>query len=207
MAQDIVTTDDNGFSIDEILLEAAIELGKALDKQVENFVPSKIADIIKFHSKGAAVSAVAAGWVPGAGSTIAVTISAGFIWTMYAKINNAIGLKLSDNILKTLASGVATNLMAAYAGGWLISTALSLIPGLGSLGASAIIGATCYALTLASGYVYLKIMTELLSKEGKENLQNLTQEELKKEAEKIIQTNEVEEILTQAKKEYKHIKG
>ena len=196
---------NTGFSIDELLLEAAIELGKTLDKQVDNLLPNKIANIIKFHSKGAAASAVAAGWVPGAGSTIAVTISAGFIWTMYAKINNAIGLKLSDNILKTLASGVATNLMAAYAGGWLISTIISFIPGIGNLGASVIIGATCYALTLASGYIYLKIMTELLSKEGKENLQNLNQEKLKYEAEKIIQSNEIKEVLEKAKKEYKNI--
>jgi len=122
---------------------------------------------------------------------------------MYAKINSAIGLSLSDNILKTLASGVTTNLMAAYAGGWLLTTALSFIPGLGSIGASVLIGGTCYALTLASGYIYLKIMTEILSQEGREGFQNLTEADLKRKAEKVAKGSDVENIMKEAKKSYK----
>ena len=77
---------------------------------------------------------------------------------MYGRIGTKIDLPFGSNVLKSLASGVATNVAASVVGIIVLSTALSFIPGLGNLGASLIMGATCYALTLASGYIYLKIM-------------------------------------------------
>lgn len=94
-----------------------------LDRSVDSCTPQEIADIIKFHSKGAAAAGVAAGWVPGAGGAAATVISAGFIWTMYGRINSKIGLTFSKSILKTLASGIATNL-AGYLVGSLVLNAI-----------------------------------------------------------------------------------
>lgn len=134
-----------------------------LDRSVDSCTPQEIADIIKFHSKGAAAAGVAAGWVPGAGGAAATVISAGFIWTMYGRINSKIGLTFSKSILKTLASGIATNLAGYLVGSLVLNAVFSFIPGLGNIAASAIAGGVCYALTLASGIVYLKILTNIFS--------------------------------------------
>jgi len=134
-----------------------------LDRGVDSCTPQEIADIIKFHSKGAAAAGVAAGWVPGAGGTAATVIAAGFIWTMYGRINSKIGLTFSKSILKTLASGIATNLAGALVGTLVVNAVFSFFPGLGNIAASAIAGGVCYALTLASGIVYLKILTNIFS--------------------------------------------
>lgn len=150
--------------VNDALLQQARNLVEAMDKTADDNLPEKIAEIVKFHSKGAAISALGSAWIPGAGGTAATLISAGFIWSMYSRIGAEINLPISKNILKTLASGVATNLAAYVVGAIALSTAFSFIPGLNFLGASIIMGATCYALTLASGYVYLKIMTQLFNK-------------------------------------------
>ena len=44
-----------------------------------------------------------------------------------------------------------------------LNAVFSFIPGLGNIAASAIAGGVCYALTLASGIVYLKILTNIFS--------------------------------------------
>ena len=67
------------------LIDAAMKLKDAMDladQVVDNSFPEKIAEIVKFHSKGAAGAAVASAWIPGAGATAATAISAGFIWTI-----------------------------------------------------------------------------------------------------------------------------
>jgi hypothetical protein len=56
---------------------------------------------------------VASGWVPGFGGLAAAGISARFIWTMYGRINSKIGLPFSENVVKSIATGIATNLAAA----------------------------------------------------------------------------------------------
>jgi hypothetical protein len=167
----------------------------------ENF-SKDIADIVTSHSAGAAASALASGWIPGAGAGIATTISAGFIWSMYARINSTCQIPFSENVMKSLASGLATNLVSYILGGLAMSTLFSFFPGVGSIGASVIIGGTCYALTLASGIIYLKILTKLMN--SGVDLSNVTEEELKAKAADITQTMNIKETLENAKKEYKN---
>jgi uncharacterized protein (DUF697 family) len=187
-------------SIDEHLLREAKHLVEAMDNEVDDVLPHEIAEIVKFHSKGAAAAALASAWIPGAGGTVAVTISAGFIWSMYGRIGEKIGLPFGSNVLKSLASGVATNLASAIVGTIVLSTALSLIPGLGSIGASVIGGATCYALTLASGYIYLKIMTKIF--QGRVNLSTVSEEDLKEMAASAAKESDVQEVIKSAKADF-----
>ena len=191
-------------SIDEHLLREAQHLVEAMDKKVDDLFPHEIADIVKFHSKGAAAAALASAWIPGVGGTAAVATSAGFIWSMYARIGKKIGLPLGKNVLKSLAAGVATNLAAAVVGAIALSTALSFIPGLGSIGASVIMGATCYALTLASGYVYLKIMTKLFKKGI--DLSTVSEQELKDMAASAAKESDVREFIKEAKADFREKK-
>lgn len=187
--------------INHTLLHQAERLLKAMDKAIDGNLPSQIAEIVKFHSKGATVAALGSAWIPGAGGTAAVVACAGFIWTMYGRIGAAIDLPISSNILKTLAFGVATNLASGAIAAVAISTAISFIPGLGSIGASVIMGGVCYGLTLASGFVYLKLMTALFTK-GVDPTQ-LSEEDLKSAASAAASDSDVKDVLKQARKDFK----
>jgi hypothetical protein len=184
-----------------LLLEQAKKLLEAMDKTADDNLPQNIADIVKFHSKGAAASTIAAGWVPGFGGLAATVACAGFIWSMYARIGTEIDLPISKNILKTLASGVATNIASYVVGAIALSTILTTIPGIGSIGAVMIMGGTCYAMTLASGYVYLKIMTKLFNK-GIDPT-TLSEQELKNIAKTVVSDRDIKDVIKGAKEEFK----
>jgi len=201
---------DNDYSGEDALVDQTRDMIKALnhmrqiagglDQIVDENLPYQIADIVKFHSKGAA-AAVGSAWIPGAGGAAAILASAGFIWSMYARIGSEINLPMSENILKTLGSGVATNLASGMAASWVMSSVFSLFPGIGSIGASVVMGGTCYALTLASGYVYLKIMTALFI--SGVDPTKMSEQELNNMAKNIANDSDVKDVMNTAKQAYK----
>ena len=202
---------DNDYSGEDALVDQTRDMIKALnhmrqitgglDQIVDDNLPYQIADIVKFHSKGAAAAAVGSAWIPGAGGAAAILASAGFIWSMYARIGSEINLPMSENILKTLGSGVATNLASGMAASWVMSSVFSLFPGIGSIGASVVMGGTCYALTLASGYVYLKIMTALFI--SGVDPTKMSEQELNNMAKNIANDSDVKDVMNTAKQAYK----
>ena len=187
--------------ITKILIGQAGKMLEAMNKLADKSLPEKIAEIVKSHSTGAAVAAVGSAWIPGAGGTAAVLASVGFIWSMYARIGSEINLPMSENILKTIASGAATNLAAGVAASWVMSYVFSVIPGIGSVAASVIMGGTCYALTLASGYIYLKIMTALFS--NGVDPTKVSEQELNNMAKDAANDSDVKDVMNAAKQAYK----
>jgi len=139
------------------LLEAAVELVKEANKQVDEHMPGRLASIVKQH----AVAGVGAAWIPIPGAAIAAAAAA--VWGMYFRINRELGVPFSENIIKSIATGVATNL-AAYLGVLAVGEGLKLIPGLGSIVGAVVLSAAQYALLLASGYVYMRILTAVFKK-------------------------------------------
>lgn len=175
------------------LLHAAYELVQSLDKMTDDSLPQEIADVVKLHAK----LAVGSAWVPVPGADVAA--GAVNIWTMYLRINGKIGMKLGESILKTIASAVATNL-ASYAAVLAIGGALKFIPGIGSIGGAVVMSGALYAVTLASGYVYLKALTALLKKEGV-----VSGDKLKASVDDFMNNNrsEIKNFINEAKKSYK----
>ena len=182
------------------LLKAALALVEVMDKTVDKSLPKEIAEIVKFHSKGAAVAALGAAWLPGAGAAAAMALNAGFVWSMYARINTKIDVKLSENIIKTVASGVATNLASNAIAFVVVSTALSFLPGIGSIGSSAIMAGTCYALTLAAGFVYLKILTQIFK--AKADPSTLSADDLKDIAKSVVEHEDIKSVMKEAKDDF-----
>lgn len=182
----------------EKLFSVMNELGKSI---ASNVTPEDIKDIVLFHSKGAAAVGVASGWVPGAGGTIAAVTSAGFIWSMYLRINDKIGLSVSENILKTLASGVATNLAAYAVGSIAITTVLSFLPFIGNVGASVIAGSIAFAITIVSAGVYLTMLTKFFQAKHRD-INEMSADDLKDLAKEVIDNNDVESALKQARNIY-----
>ena len=185
-------------SLAEKLFSVMNEVGESI---ASNVTPEDIKDIALFHSKGAAAAGVASGWVPGFGGAIATATTAGFVWGMYLRINNKIGLSISENILKTLASGVATNLAAYAVGSIAVTTVLSFLPFVGNVGASVIAGSIAFALTIVSAGVYLIMLTEIFqAKHG--DINKMSADDLKDLAKEVIDNNDVESALKQARKVY-----
>ena len=87
---------------------------------------------------------------------------------MYSRISNRVGLNIKDNILKTIGAGVVANL-ASYMAMAGVGSAIKAIPGLGTLAGTAMMSATLYAVTLASGYIYVNALT-LLANKGEGNI-------------------------------------
>ena len=141
------------------LFKTAVELVQALDKGADELLPSQIVGIVKLHSK----MAVASSFIPVPGLDVAG--AAGSIWSMYIRINQKIGIPFGENVIKSLASGVATNL-ASYVAVSGVASALKLIPGIGTLAGAVVLTAASYAATLASGWLYLQALTLVAQKKG-----------------------------------------
>lgn len=182
-------------------MEAATRLVEAVNKAADENLPRDLAEIVKGHAACATTAAVASGWLPGVGATAAVTISAGFIWTMYGRINSKIGAPFSENIIKSLAAGVVTNLAANAATGVALSTVFSLFPGVGTLTAVAVIGSTCYVLTMMSGVVYMRLLTNVFNV-GKDPTR-MSAQDLQNAAKEVMDSHDMARVMREARNAYK----
>ena len=173
------------------LAKAAYELVVALNKAADKMLPEEIAKIVKQHS----IAAVGAAWIPIPGADVAAGAAA--IWGMYARINSKIGLPFSENVLKSIGAGVATNL-AAYAAGSAAMSMLKLIPGIGTVASALAMSGVQYAITLTSGYVYLKALTLLANR----NNGKIEESDLGGAIKEVFKSEEaIKDFFNEAKKE------
>jgi uncharacterized protein (DUF697 family) len=177
------------------LIKAAMKLAQAADKIADQNLPEKLAEMVKLHAKIAVGSAFIP--IPGADMAAAATN----IWTMYVRINKELDLPFSENVIKSLAAGVATNVGSAAAGFIVVGSALKFIPGLGTVGGIALMAGTVYGVTIAAGIVYMNVIARLLEKQA---LENISEADLIAEAEREMQDKAaLKDIIKSAKKDYK----
>ena len=152
----------------------------------------------------AAVAGVGSGWLPGAGAFVATGVWIAAIWGMYVKINKDLGITIKENVLKSLASALLTNLIAS-AGALILmligSSLMSLFPGLGTVGAIAVDGAIGYITVFASGVLYIKILTKLF-KAGKGL--DISENNVEMIAKGIISESDVKKIIKEGKNAFKN---
>lgn len=179
---------------EEKILKVAVKLVKLINKEADKLLPQEIVSAVKTHS----ALAVGSAWIPVPGVDIAA--GAANIWSMYARINHKIGLPFGENLMKSIASGVATNL-AGYLTMSGIASALKFIPGLGTIGGAAIESVALYAITLTSGYIYLEALCKLTEKK---NINSVTIDEVSNSVNKVLtEDSEIKEFMDEAKKEYR----
>ncbi len=183
---------------------------KALEQVTKDIISSqkieKAGDTIMACSAIAAVAGVGSGWLPGAGALVATAAWVASIWGMYIKINNDLGISIKDNILKSLASAILTNIIAS-AGSLILmllgGMLLSFIPLFGTAGAIAIDGFIGYVTVFTSGVLYIKLLTKLF-KAG--NGFNISESEVKNIADGIVKDNDVSGIIKEGKQAFKEDK-
>lgn len=178
--------------MEEHHIRLVFELVEALEKSTSGDLPKEILECMKEHKMIAAGAALAP--IPGA-ATVGYAAN---VWTMYARINGKLGIKFSQNILKTVASGVIANL-GSYALAVTIGETLKFLPGVGTALGIAIDASVFWALTHTAACIYIKALTAMAKK-------NLTSEEaLGAEVERVLNEDkeEIKAIMKEAKKSYK----
>ena len=184
-------------NIDSTLIRLAKELVKLLNKTADENLPQEIADVVKLHSK----LAVGSAWIPLPGADLAA--GAASIWGMYARINSKLGIPFGENVIKSIGSGVATNLVSyvAMAG---LASAIKSIPGIGTfigtVTAGVLLSASLYAVTMTSGWIYLKALCALAQNNGG----NITGDDLSAAVDDVLQEKDaIKEFMNEAKSSYK----
>jgi uncharacterized protein (DUF697 family) len=158
-------------------------------------VGSKIEEILLTHCGLTAAS----GLIPIPGVDIAA--SAANIWTMYLRLNKTLNISFGDNIIKTLASGVASNLGAVVAGTLIVGSLLKFIPVIGTIPGAAMVAATGFGVTYVAGLIYLNAIVALAERKG---WSNITEQDLKKETEEKMKDKEaMKDMINSAKDLYK----
>lgn len=138
-------------------------------------IPERLLDVVERHKKIQLGASLAQSFVPGAGvaAMTAATIS---LWKMYYDINSVIGIKISENAGKSLASAVLTNFGSFGVQG--VATAVSegvkFIPFVGWMASAGISTVTTTAIIYGAAYVYLKALTTMYEAEGKLDLNYLS---------------------------------
>ena len=163
----------------------------------------KAGDTIVACAIASAIAGVGSGWLPGAGALVATAAWVAAIWTMYVKINKDLGISISENILKSLASAFLTNIIAS-AGALILailaSFVLSFIPFLGQAGAIAIDGLLGYITVFASGILYIMLLTKIMKAKGSFDI---SESEAKSMADNISKESDISAIIREAKESFK----
>lgn len=134
-----------------IIYDAAMKLGRATNHgEASALIANDVWDIVNKH----AMVAVAAAWVPLPGADLA--LMAGNTWTMYLRINKRFHISFSDNVLKSIGSGIVSNLTSNIVA-LSIGSLIKIIPG-ASLITGTFLSALVYATTLTAAWVYLRAL-------------------------------------------------
>mgnify|MGYP003320843796 CR=1 FL=1 len=140
-------------------------VGGGIDNLSANYLSQQIISVVKKHSK-VVMAAGCADAIPG-GATVAITAIIASTWKMYYDINKCLGISFSENFLKSVASGIVSNIasngvgVAAHAG----ANLLSFIPVVGNIAALAGGVAANRASIYTAAVSYLKIL-EKVAKSG-----------------------------------------
>lgn len=181
---------------DDQIRKAASQLVLVVNKYADENLTEELASIVKLH----AGIAIAGAFVPVPGLDFAAL--AANTWTMYVRINKEVGLPFEKNMVKSLATGVVTNLGSNVVGILAVSSVIKLVPGLGSIGGGMVLAATMYSVTLAAGIVYMKALAKLKSWEN--GWGKASENDVKVAVEDVMADKEgIRDILRDSKEYYK----
>ena len=168
----------------------------------------EIIEIIQEFAIFSAASALVGNLVPEAGGLITAIAQTALVWTLYVKINNIIGLEMSDNTAKFIGSAILTNLslnagslLLGYAG----AVAASFVPIFGQFTAAAIEATLGYTLIYVSAVLYLIFLTKVFQAKGKIEITDTKKE--KEIIKGVIKNTSLKDLIKEAKNNYKEAKN
>ena len=164
-----------------ILLVAIDRLSIVMDEYFDNgedvklFKSEELASCVKSYSAAVAVSGMAAGVLPVAGSVAALGICVAANWRMYIKMCEIIKIPFGEKKLKVISSAVISNIMGNIALFIAAQTVSSVIPGTGIVTE----GILSFFVVYFSAIVFLNVLTKIFS-EKRKDIENMTEEQFKK---------------------------
>lgn len=168
----------------------------------------EIIETIQEFAIFSAASALVGNLVPEAGGLITAIAQTALVWTLYVKINNIIGLEMSDNTAKFIGSAILTNLslnagslLLGYAG----AVAASFVPIFGQFTAAAIEATLGYTLIYVSAVLYLIFLTKVFQAKGKIEITGSNEE--KEIIKGVIKNTSLKDLIKEAKNNYKEAKN
>ena len=135
---------------------------------MSNTIPDELVSVVERHKKVQLGASLAQSFIPGAG-IVATSAAVASLWKMYYDINQVLGIKISDNVGKSLTSAVMTNLTSAGAqiGATAVSEGAKFIPFVGWIASAAISTVTSTAIVYGAAYLYLTALTKMYEADGK----------------------------------------
>lgn len=143
-------------------------VGGKTSEIMSDTLPERILEVVELHKNIQLGANVAQSVIPGA-DVVAMPAIVASMWKMYYDINNVLGISISENVGKSITSGILTNLTSAGAmmGVTMVSEGVKFIPVAGWLASFAINTAAKTALIYGSAYLYLNALTSMYEAEGK----------------------------------------
>lgn len=178
------------------LTQAAFALVEAVNKITDENLPGKLAGLVKVHA-GIGVGCI---FIPVPGADLLAAF--GNTWTMYVRINKELGLPFDKNLVKSIATGILSNLAsnAAVLAVFGLGSALKIFAGIGTVASIAVMSATVYGATIAAGYIYMKALAALLEDKGAEEVK---EDDLKAAVAEVMDDKEtVQSVFKTAKESY-----
>ena len=167
-----------------------------------------IKETISNYAIASSIASVAACAIPGVAGVVAALTQGGFVWATYVKINNTLGILMSENTAKFIGSAILTNivtcsgvLLISYAG----AAVLSFIPIWGQIGAAAINGALGYIMIYVAALIYLQLITKMMQPDG--TLKVMEEDDTKHIIEDIIKQNDLKKMIEEGRNSYKSAKA
>lgn len=155
-----------------------------------------------------AASGLLANVIPSVGGLAAAAAQTGMVWTLYVKINKALNLDLSDNVMKFIGSALLSNLilnagtlLLAYAA----ATVLSFIPIFGQITSALLDCALGFILIYAAAILYLKLLIKVMKAKGDFKLEE--SKETESYISEVIKDTDLKDLIKEAKEAYKEAKA
>lgn len=183
-------------------------LNDAMKGSLDGTRIESIKDTINNYAIASAVASMAANVIPGVAGVVAALSQAGFVWATYVKINQTLGISMSENTAKFIGSAVLTNIVTC-SGALLISYAgaavLSFIPIWGQVASAAIDSALGYIIIYVAAVIYLAFITKMMQPDG--TLKVPEEDDTKHLIQGIINESNLLGLIKEGRNSYKQAKA
>jgi len=190
------------------LAKALQDLDRSMRNSLDGTKLEAIKDTIGNYAIAAAIASSVAGVAPGFAGVAATLAQAGFVWATYVKINQTLGISMSENTAKFIGSAIVTNLLmsaGAFVAVLIGSSILSLIPGVGTAASVALNMALGYTIIHVSAIIYLKLITRLMQPDG--TLKVSESDDTKHIIRDIIKESDIKDMVKEGKAAFKQAKA
>ena len=183
-------------------------LNDAMKGTLDGTKIESIKDTINDFAIASALASMATCVIPGVAGVVAALTQAGFVWATYVKINQTLGISMSENTAKFIGSAILTNIVTC-SGAMLISYAgaavLSFIPLWGQMLSAAIDAALGYIIIYVAAVIYLQVITKMMQPDG--TLKVPEEDDTKHIIEALIKQSNLKDLIKEGRDSYKKAKA